>query len=94
MKINSDLKRELSHYLREKLAKDKKKVVVVSPYPLSVEEMGMFTRSIPLIKNSELVNEVDKNLLSGIIIKFGTKMIDLSLNSRLQILKNVMYETL
>lgn len=69
------------------------KATVMSPYQLSEEELSTIKKLFPELKNGEVVNVVDPKILSGLIIKIGTKLIDLTLNGALQNLKKQIYES-
>ena len=92
MKINSQVKEELKKYLQTKLDDDKKNVEIVSPYPFGSEDIEMVKKEFPDIAHMEMHVTVDPSILAGIIIKIGTKMIDLSLRGELQSLKHTLYE--
>ena len=83
MKIDKTIKEDLKKVFEEELARRKKKVVIVSPYHLSQEEIANLENTFPRIKNCSLANQVDKSLLAGFIIKQGTQIIDLSIKSKL-----------
>jgi len=94
MKLNPQLKQELVGYLKDKMAnKGKPKITVIAPYELSNQELDEIKNKIEILKSAEIKVEVDKNLLAGIVIKYGSRVIDLSLKSELQKLENTLYET-
>ncbi len=68
-------------------------VTIMSPYALSEAEIAHVKNTIHGLENIKLVNIVDKELLSGIIVKIGTRMYDLSLNGILQSLRKQIYES-
>ncbi len=69
------------------------KATVMSSYRLSEEELSSIKKLFPELKNGEVINVVDSKILSGLIIKIGTKLIDLTLNGALQNLKKQIYES-
>jgi len=83
MKIDKAIKEDLKKVFQRELAERKKRVVLFSPYKLSRVEMNNLKTVFPQIKNCLLTNQVDKSLLAGFIIKQGTKVIDLSVKSKL-----------
>jgi len=83
MKIDQAIKEDLKKVFQKELAVRKNRVTVFSPYRLSTEEMAKLKMIFPQIKDRPFGNEVDESLLAGVIIKYGTKMIDLSVKSRL-----------
>lgn len=85
MKINS---------LIEERLKTTKEVIVVSSYPLSMEEINLIKKAIPAMAGGEVKNEVDKKIMAGVIIKIGSLVIDQSLLTKVnKYLKNI-YENI
>jgi len=69
------------------------KVTIMSAYELSEDELTSVRKMFPALKEAEIVNLVDKNIFSGLIIKIGTRIVDLTLNGALQNLKKQIYES-
>lgn len=92
MKIDPVLKDELKKYLEQKMSQKETVVTLVAPYHLQDDEIEAIRRKIPMLRNAKIVQEQDKNLLGGFLIKFGSKMIDLSIKSELQKLQQRIYE--
>lgn len=92
MKIDPNLKEDLKQYIQNKIAHQKSIVTVVSSYTLSNEEINSLKNNIPVLKDAEIHQEIDTDIMAGVIIKFGSKMIDLSLKSELQKLQQKIYE--
>ena len=84
MHIDPGLKEELKQYLLQKMHDTKKRVTVISAYPLEKHEMDEIVRKFDYLEHAKIDNEVDKKILAGFVIKFGTKMIDVSLRRRLE----------
>lgn len=84
MHIDPNLKEDLKSYLLEKIHQSKLIVTIVSAYPLEQHEMNQVAQKFEGMHNATIKNEIDKSILAGYIIKFGTKMIDLSLKRRLE----------
>ncbi len=93
MKINPELKEELRKYLEEQIGREKKKVTIVSAYPLSHAEKNAIVIAYPGLNKELVENIVDKTIVGGIIIKFGSKIIDLSIRSALHTFMQHIYET-
>lgn len=93
MKINPQLKEELKARLSSQLAKEKEKVVVFSTYLLSGEEMGALLKSLPDLKERPYENVVDSTLLGGVVVQYGSKVIDLSIRHLLQTFQKTIHET-
>ena len=84
MKLNPQLKSELKEYITKRLHDQTTYVEVVSPYQLTQSELDDLKQNIPVLHHARLENTVDRSILAGVIIKFGSKMIDLSINGELQ----------
>lgn len=93
MKIDPKIKQELEHYLQDQLHNQKQFVTIVSAIPLQQAEQIELIKAFPQFKDMKLIYTTDPTLLAGVVIKFGTKMIDLSLKSELQSLKQLIYES-
>lgn len=92
MKIDPALKEDLKLYLEQKIADKGHKVILVSAYKLLPDEIQSIRNKFPVLKNAELTEVVDPHILGGFIIRFGSKMIDLSIKSELQKLQQRIYE--
>ena len=92
MKIDPQLKKELQTYIADRIKQSSEKVYIYAPYELSEKELAEIKKHIPHLKDSDMEVVVDKSVMAGVIIKFGTKMIDLSLKTELQNLKQAIYE--
>ncbi len=92
MKIDPQLRQELKDYLQKKLEHEKSRVQIVSAYTLTEHEMNMIHSHFPFLKGADTENVVDKSIVAGVVIKFGTKMIDLSLKTKLISLQQHLYD--
>lgn len=92
MKIDPNLKEDLKQYIQNRMSHQKNIVTLVSPYTLSTEEINSLTANLPLLHDAEIKQEKDTDIMAGVVIKFGSKMIDLSLKSELQKLQQKLYE--
>ncbi len=95
MKIDPALKTDLKNYIRERLTNKTGQayVTIVAPYELGAEELNLLKKKIHLLENAHISVEVDKSIMAGVVIKYGSRMIDLSLRSELQKLQHTLYET-
>lgn len=93
MKINPQLKEELKARLFSQVAKEKEKVFIYSTYSLSPDEITRLVSSLPDLKDRPCANVVDKSLLGGVIIQYGSKIIDLSIRHLLQTFQKTIHET-
>ncbi len=70
----------------------KTKVFIYNPYSLSEEEVENLQSKFSFLKGKKIENLIDKELLAGLKIIYGTKIIDLSLKKALSNLKANFYE--
>jgi len=63
------------------------KTVIVSPYKLGESEIRSIEEKFPFIKGTTIENDIDETIMAGIIIKSGSKIVDVSLGSKLRNLK-------
>jgi F0F1-type ATP synthase delta subunit len=68
-------------------------VTIMTAYKLSHEEIGRITELFPALQDRKIINMVDATILSGLIIKVGTRIFDLTLNSALENLRKQIYES-
>lgn len=92
MKINPKLKDELKNFLMEKIQKEQNSVAVYSADSLSIDEKKALEKKFTDLNWKEAVYKIDKSIIAGIIIKVGSKTIDLSLSGSLSKLSNTLYE--
>ncbi|CAN5174701.1 hypothetical protein BH09PAT2_BH09PAT2_11150 [soil metagenome] len=95
MKIDSTLKQEFKQFVHEaqKQHSTKPEVTIVAPYQLGEEELSLLKGKISLLKEAHIKTEVDASLLAGVIIKYGSRMIDITIRTELQKLQHTLYET-
>ncbi len=93
MKINPKLKDDLKNFLLEKIQKEQNRITVISADELSSEEKkDLSGKKFSDLNWSQAVYKIDKSIIAGIIIKVGSKTIDLSLLGSLSKLSNTLYE--
>lgn len=92
MKINTVTKQEIKLFLKKKLEDEKNKVFVYSPYSLSKEEINQVFEIIPFLKVRPVENIIDRQILAGIKVQYGSKILDLSLNAWLKNLASRLHE--
>lgn len=95
MKIDPALKHDLKTYIRERLQNKggKAYVTIVAPYTLGEAELATLKKKVPMLIDAHISLEVDESVMAGIIIRYGSRMIDLSLRSELHKLEQTLYET-
>jgi len=92
MKINPNVKNDLKAFLDRKLAEERNKVIIVSSYKLKETDLKIIFKRFPFLHQDNVKNIIDDKLIGGVVIKFGTKVIDLSLKKQLEDLKKKLYE--
>lgn len=94
MHIDPALKEDLKKYLLQKLNNNQvPQVTIRAPFELSNEEISSLKRKIDLLEKADITVEADPAILAGVIIQFGSSVIDLSINTELQTLAHTLYET-
>lgn len=84
MKINASLKARLKKNLLAQIKNPTERdVVVTSAYPLTKTEMSQLEKA-EFLKGARLTNTVDQNLIGGVVITDGSRIIDLSLKGKMQ----------
>lgn len=92
MKINSKLKQDLKSFLMEKIQKEQNRVLVLSADKLDMNERKLLEKKFSDLNWKDSVYQIDKSVIAGVIIKVGSKTIDLSLTGSLSKLSNTLYE--
>ena len=92
MKINTKLKEDLKSFLMEKIQKEQNRVFVLSADHLEDEEKKALEKKFSDLNWTDAAYQIDKSVIAGIIIKVGSKIIDLSLTGSLSKLSNTLYE--
>lgn len=94
MRVDKKVKEDLKQYLEERLKTKKIPVIKISaPYLLDKEDIGNLKKKISILEGVEIVPEIDKKIMGGCIIRFGSRIIDLTIDSELKTLANTLYET-
>ncbi len=92
MKIKARLKEEVKKYLIDKIRKEQENITIISSQQLMQEELDSLVNQYSFLKGKEITNTVDKDILAGVIIMQGSRVLDLSLKSMLKNLEQVVYE--
>jgi len=92
MKINPKLKKDLKSFLLENIRKEQNRVIVMSSDILGPEERQILGKKFSDLNWNQVDYQVDRSIIAGIIIKVGSKTIDLSLMGSLSKLSNTLYE--
>ena len=87
MKINPRLKAELKKIALAKMREAQEQVTITSACELTQPMLKQITDMVPQIAGSDIKVIVDEQLLGGIVIRRGSKMIDMSLRSQLHTLE-------
>lgn len=92
MRINSKLKDELKKFLVDKIRTEKNRVKVVSGYMLSGEEKQILKSKLGDLDWKTARYVVDPDVIAGVMITVGSRVIDLSIKGQLANLQNTIYE--
>lgn len=92
MVIDISIKEDIKKYLESRSKETKDKALIISAYKMSKDELENIKNSFNFLKGYRLSNRVDTQIIGGFIIKFGSKIIDLSLNTGLNNFKRLFYE--
>ncbi|OGK17611.1 hypothetical protein A2866_04165 [Candidatus Roizmanbacteria bacterium RIFCSPHIGHO2_01_FULL_39_8] len=92
MKIDPTIKEDLKEYFKDRMRLVKEKVIITSAYELSDQEKKTIISSLGL-PNGKIEYKVDTRLVAGVIITYGSKIIDVSLKGQLQNFKHILYES-
>lgn len=93
MNIDPQIKQELKKFLQQAIVREAQKVIITSSYNLNKSDKAFILANVPLLsKSTDFEYRVDNELLGGIVIKIGSKLIDLSLKGRIANLKQKLYE--
>jgi F0F1-type ATP synthase delta subunit len=92
MKINPKLKQDLKSFLMDKIRKEQNRVLVKSAYVLDAGEKKVLEKKFSDLNWKDSIYQVDASVIAGVIIKVGSKTIDLSLTGSLSKLSNTLYE--
>lgn len=92
MKINPKLKKDLRSFLMENIQKEQNRVLVISADNLGSEEKKALEKKFSNLNWKDSIYQIDKSIIAGILIKVGSKTIDLSLMGSLSKLSNTLYE--
>ena len=88
MEIDASKRSLLKKYLRQKLEEiNNSKVVLVTPYKIDNNSGRAIVDSISDIAGKEIEGRVDRSLIGGFVIIYGTKIIDASIRNKLSNIK-------
>lgn len=92
MKIDPYIKNKLKRIFSETLTQSKEVITFISSRQLSSDQIELLLKSIVTKgEKPEVVFKTDPELLAGVVIKKGSRTIDLSLRGRLEQLQNNLY---
>lgn len=92
MKINPQLQSVLDKHFGKEMSSLFDKVVIVTAYKLQEDEIQAILAKFPDLKGDAVENIIEPEILGGFIIKHGSKLVDLSLLTQLQTVKQKLYE--
>ncbi len=86
-----NLKEELNIYLEKEKQGKQKPITIISTYKLTDEDLNLIRKNFSLPSDFKILNIVDPKILGGLIIRFGSKVIDLSINGQLKKIKELIF---
>ena len=92
MKINPKLKSDLKRFLMDKIQEERAIVMVYSASALSDDDKDILVKKFKELDWKNARFEIDQSVIAGVVIKVGSKTIDLSLLGSLSKLSNKLYE--
>lgn len=92
MKINPQLQSVLNKHFSKELSHLRERVVIITSYKPEESELEAIVDKFPELKGKVVENVVEPEIMGGFIIKFGSKLIDLSILTQLQSVKQKLYE--
>lgn len=69
-----------------------KKAEIISAYKLSNDELNEIIKKFKFLKDYQIENFIDSNIIGGFLIKYEGKILDFSLLSQLKNFKKILYE--
>lgn len=84
MKISPGVKNDLKRFLVRTLRERDEEVTVLSACKLDKTDMDMVFKMLKGVDKDAVHVEVDPTLMAGIVIKKGSKVLDLSLKAQLE----------
>ena len=84
MKIDPQVKKEIKTFVLEGLRKEKNRnLVITTPYPLIETDLQFLFDELPELKKYTIKNAVEKNIIGGMIVQHKSKIIDISIKSKI-----------
>lgn len=91
-KINPKLKKDLKSFLLDNIQKEQNRALIISADNLDLDQKKILQKKFPDLNWSKVVYQTDRSVIAGVVIKVGSKTIDLSLTGSLSKLSNTLYE--
>lgn len=92
MKINPKLKNDLKRFLMDKIQEERSIVTVYSADLLLEDDKKNLIDKFKELDWTNARFETDKSVIAGVVIKIGSRIMDLSLSGSLSKLNNTLYE--
>lgn len=84
MKIDATVRSSLRKKILKELQSPQNRFITVrSAYKMNETELSSLQKAIPEMHDAHLTNEVDPEIIAGVIIVDGSKIIDYSVKGRL-----------
>ncbi len=92
MKIKAEIKKDIKRFIREGLKKKQEEVTIIAPYTILPDDLQEIIKLYPQLESKKLITVVDPNIIAGVVIKMGTKVLDLSLANKIRNLQHSVNE--
>lgn len=84
MKINAAIRSRLRKKLIQEIkSPQNREVIVKSAYPMAESELKKIQAAMPGLESAIMKHHVDENVIGGVVIIDGSKIIDYSVKGRL-----------
>lgn len=89
MKIDLTVRKKIKQRVLQEIRKeDEKKAFLITPYILNNQEYEKILHTFPFLAQYEVQQVQDKHLIAGFVVKWGSKILDASLATRLDTYAN------
>lgn len=94
MKLDPHIREELKLFFKEHVGRLKEKIIIVSPSELNTGDKELLLENVVKLPSSANIEyKIEPNLLAGVLVRVGSKVIDLSLKGQLMTVQKTLYET-
>lgn len=92
MKIDPRLRESIKKFIKDSIRRKSEKVSVISAYKLTQDEWKLLLKRFPFLKDKDIVEKIEPEILAGIIIQYRSKVLDASLRGQVKNLERTLHE--